>query len=102
MHYVFYQGEVEDFMVIVIDKESLMEWRKDNSKPLVEVVANFTTFTTKGGGSQGIVGTASKMVLENEFGTSKEEEVLKHILQKGHYQQRPFAKTEMARKDSKN
>lgn len=37
-------------------------------------------------GNQGILNTASKGTLENEFGTSNEDEVLKQILQKGDVQ----------------
>jgi ribosome maturation protein Sdo1 len=38
-------------------------------------------------GNQGILNTASKATLENEFGTSNEDEVMKQILQKGNVQQ---------------
>ena len=37
-------------------------------------------------GTQGIMNTASKSTLENEFGTSNEDEVIKQILQKGDVQ----------------
>lgn len=37
-------------------------------------------------GTQGILNTASKGTLENEFGTSNEDEVIKQILQKGDVQ----------------
>jgi len=37
-------------------------------------------------GTQGILNTASKGTLENEFGTSNEDEVIKLILQKGDVQ----------------
>lgn len=35
-------------------------------------------------GNTGILDTASKGSLEDEFGTSKEEDVVKQILEKGH------------------
>lgn len=35
-------------------------------------------------GNQGIMDTASKGQMEDEFGTSKEEEVVTKILEKGH------------------
>ena len=38
-------------------------------------------------GSQGILDGASHALLENEFGTHKEEEVMKQILEKGNVQQ---------------
>lgn len=34
-------------------------------------------------GNQGILDTASKSVLENEFGTSKDDEVVAQIIEKG-------------------
>lgn len=37
-------------------------------------------------GTQGILNTASKGTLENEFGTSNEDDVIKQILQKGDVQ----------------
>ena len=37
-------------------------------------------------GTQGILNTSSKGTLENEFGTSNEDEVIKQILQKGDVQ----------------
>ena len=41
---------------------------------------------TSSHGTQGILNTASKGTLENEFGTSNEDEVIKQILQKGDVQ----------------
>ena len=38
-------------------------------------------------GAQGVLDKASKGTLENEFGTSNEDEVIKHIMQKGQIQE---------------
>lgn len=42
--------------------------------------------TTTSHGTQGILNTASKGTLENEFNTANEDEILKQILQKGELQ----------------
>lgn len=38
-------------------------------------------------GAQGVLDGASKAMLENEFGTSRDEECVRQILEKGEYQQ---------------
>jgi hypothetical protein len=56
------------------------------SKPAQAPSCNERTNTTISHGTQGILNTASKGTLENEFGTSNEDEVIKQILQKGDVQ----------------
>lgn len=51
--------------------------------PLSEVLESYDIFTTGGHGVQGNLDQASKSQLENEFGTTDENEVLKQILEKG-------------------
>ena len=48
-----------------------------------EVLESYDIFTTGGHGAQGKLDQASKGQLENEFGTTDENEVLKQILEKG-------------------
>jgi hypothetical protein len=44
---------------------------------------NMLTCETSRQGTQGIMDTASKGTLEDEFGTSREEDVVQQILEKG-------------------
>ncbi|KAJ8114749.1 hypothetical protein OPT61_g3441 [Boeremia exigua] len=83
---VHYKGKAEDFIVFVDSTEAVQEWKKDSSIPLAQVVSGFKILVTDNHGTQGILNTASKGTLENEFGTSNEDEVIKQILQKGDVQ----------------
>ncbi|KAJ4322429.1 hypothetical protein N0V94_002416 [Neodidymelliopsis sp. IMI 364377] len=83
---VHYKGKAEDFVVFVDSTEAVKNWKADSSIPLAQVVSGFKVFVTDNHGTQGILNTASKGTLENEFGTSNEDEILKQILQKGDIQ----------------
>ncbi|KAK4626646.1 SDO1-like protein [Fulvia fulva] len=79
-----YKGKDEDFVVIVDSKQAVQDWKKsDNTLPLAQVVSGFKVFVTHKHGNQGVMDTASKGQLEDEFGTSNEDEVVKQILEKG-------------------
>ncbi|KAK3629566.1 hypothetical protein LTR56_000697 [Elasticomyces elasticus] len=73
----------EDFIVFVDSADELREWKKDSTKPLVEVVNSFDVFVTGKHGNQGEMNRASKGQLEAEFGTSRDDDVMKIILQQG-------------------
>ncbi|KAF8538371.1 ribosome maturation protein [Trichophaea hybrida] len=73
----------ECFIILVDSLEDYQAWKKDESIPLAQVVSGFKVFTAHKGGPQGIMDTASNVALENEFGTSKEEECIKKILRQG-------------------
>lgn len=83
---VFYKGSTDDFIVFVESPEELEAWRADKSIPLVQVVDSFKVLVSHKHGAQGELDTASKATLENEFGTSNEDEVVKKILQEGQLQ----------------
>ncbi|KAI9932670.1 hypothetical protein ASPWEDRAFT_195148 [Aspergillus wentii DTO 134E9] len=83
---VFYKGNSEDFIVFVDDPQILESWRKDRSIALAHVVNGWKIFVTHKHGTQGILDGASKGLLETEFGTSDEDEIMKQILEKGEYQ----------------
>jgi len=80
---VFYKGASDDFIVFVESPQDLANWKKDHSIPLAEVVNSFKILVTHKHGAQGQMDTASKASLENEFGTSNEDEVIKKILEEG-------------------
>jgi len=56
------------------------KWRKDRSVPLIDVVTLFSVFRGTHGADPF---HAAKGELEGYFGSSKEEEVIKQILEKG-------------------
>ncbi|RVX68228.1 hypothetical protein B0A52_08737 [Exophiala mesophila] len=83
---VFYKGSTDDFIVFVESAEGLEAWKSDKSIPLVQVVDSFKVLVSHKHGAQGELDTASKATLENEFGTSNEDEVVKKILEEGQLQ----------------
>ncbi|KAF2668520.1 DUF1960-domain-containing protein [Microthyrium microscopicum] len=83
---VHHKGQEDDFIVIAESKEQVKKWTEDKTIPLVDVVSSFDVFVTDKHGVQGQLNRASKSQLENEFGTSKEDDVVKLILEKGEVQ----------------
>ncbi|KAH7417349.1 shwachman-Bodian-diamond syndrome protein [Cadophora sp. MPI-SDFR-AT-0126] len=77
-----YQGKAEDFVIFIDDVEAAEKWKTDKSIPLAHIVSSFKVFVTKQG-KQGTLDGASNQTLETEFGTSKDEEVIKLIIEKG-------------------
>ena len=82
---VFYKGSSETFTVFVENEEAVQEWKKDSSVPLAQVVAGYKILIPEHG-KQGVLNTASNSQLENEFGTTNEDEIIKKILQSGEVQ----------------
>ncbi|KAF2169154.1 hypothetical protein M409DRAFT_64915 [Zasmidium cellare ATCC 36951] len=80
---VHYKGADDDYVIYVDSKEAVADWKKDSSVPLAQVVSGWKIFVTHKQGNQGVLDAASKASLESEFGTSKDEEVVKQILEKG-------------------
>ncbi|CEO59784.1 RNA binding protein [Penicillium brasilianum] len=85
-HKIFYKGRSEDFIVFVDDLDTLQKWKSDRSVPLTDVLNGWKIFVTHGHGAQGVLDSASNNALENEFGTSKEDDCLVKILEGGEYQ----------------
>ncbi|KAF2100310.1 DUF1960-domain-containing protein [Rhizodiscina lignyota] len=84
---VHFKGDNDDFVIIVQDIEQVKKWKEDKSIPLVDVVDSFDVFCTHKQGVQGKLDRASNAELENEFGTHKEDDVVKMILEKGNLQE---------------
>ncbi|KAF2211787.1 hypothetical protein CERZMDRAFT_59734 [Cercospora zeae-maydis SCOH1-5] len=80
---VHFKGNSDDFIIIVESAKAVQDWKKDSSVPLAQVVAGFKIFLTHKQGNTGVLDGASKGALEDEFGTSNEDEVIKQILEKG-------------------
>ncbi|KAI9725634.1 MAG: hypothetical protein M1828_002919 [Chrysothrix sp. TS-e1954] len=95
---VHYKGANEDFVIFVESKQAVQDWQGDRSIPLAQVVDGFKIFVTHKHGAQGVLDTASKGTLEQEFHTKSEDEAMIQILEKGEIQ----ASEESGRGGSKN
>jgi ribosome maturation protein Sdo1 len=85
---VHYKGSNdEDFIVFLDSADDYQKWLSDKSVPLAQVVSSFKVFTTHKHGPQGLLEGASNAMLENEFGTSKDDEAVLQILEKGSMQE---------------
>ncbi|KAJ4357206.1 uncharacterized protein N0V89_001781 [Didymosphaeria variabile] len=84
---VHYKGQEDDFIIFVDSANAVKEWKEDKSVPLAQVVSGWKVFITHKHGNQGILDSASNLQLENEFGTHKEEDVVKQIIEKGDLQE---------------
>ncbi|KAG5721736.1 hypothetical protein E4T56_gene17641, partial [Termitomyces sp. T112] len=72
-----------DEYTVIVNPEEYKKWKAgDTSVPISQVVDSFDIFHSNQG-HQGRLGQPSKQQLENDFGTSKDEEVVTQILQKG-------------------
>jgi Shwachman-Bodian-Diamond syndrome (SBDS) protein len=84
---VHFKGQEDDFIILAETASAVQKWRADKTIPLVDVVSSFDVFVTNKHGTQGTLNRASKGVMENEFGTSKEDDVVKKILEDGAVQE---------------
>ncbi|KKY28007.1 putative rna binding [Phaeomoniella chlamydospora] len=97
---VHYVGKDEDFIVFVDDPQAVKDWKNDKSTPLAQVVSGWKVFVTHKHGAQGVLDTASKATLENEFGTSVDDEVVAKILEGGSVQTTENAERQGPKNDS--
>ncbi|KAF2177709.1 putative RNA binding protein [Zopfia rhizophila CBS 207.26] len=84
---VHYKGSEDDYVIFVDSAQAVQDWKKDSSIPLAQVVSGWKVFVTHKQGTQGILDAASNGSLDSEFGTHKEEDVVKIILEKGTVQE---------------
>ncbi|KAG8624703.1 hypothetical protein KVT40_007770 [Elsinoe batatas] len=80
---VHFKGSEDDYVIFVENGKAVRDWKSDKSIPLAQVVNGWKIFVTHKQGSQGVLDGASKGQLESEFGTSREEDVVTQILEKG-------------------
>jgi len=97
---VHYKGNDEDFLVFLDSVDDYQRWLSDKSVPLAQVVSSFKVFTTHKHGAQGLLEGASKAMLENEFGTSKDDEAVFKILEKGNLQEFEMMERQGRKNDS--
>ncbi|KZV63355.1 DUF1960-domain-containing protein [Peniophora sp. CONT] len=80
---VIHQAESGTSFIVMVNGAEYAKWKEgDHTIPLVDVVQSFQILSTQQG-AQGILGTASKQELENEFGTSRDDDCIQQILEKG-------------------
>ncbi|VDB91528.1 unnamed protein product [Peniophora sp. CBMAI 1063] len=80
---VIYQADSGTSFIAMVNAPEFAKWKEgDKTIPLVDVVQSFQILSTQQG-AQGLLGTASKQDLENEFGTSRDDECISKILEKG-------------------
>jgi len=84
---VHYSGSNDDYVIFVDSAAAVRDWRKDRSVPLAQVLSGWKVFCTRRHGAQGILDTAPKGQLEGEFGTTREEDIVQVILEKGNVQE---------------
>ncbi|KAL4783273.1 ribosome maturation protein [Aspergillus varians] len=96
---VFYKGRNEDFVIMVDDAAAVEHWRQDHSIPLAQVLDGWKIFSSQRG-PQGIHNEASKAMLENEFGTSDDDEVIVRMLDEGELQDNINAERQGIRNES--
>ncbi|ESK95054.1 duf1960 family protein [Moniliophthora roreri MCA 2997] len=72
-----------DEYIIIVNPEEYNKWKDgDTTIPLADVVDSFQIFHSNQG-NQGILRHASKQQLENEFGSSKDIDVVQKMLERG-------------------
>ncbi|KAM0437509.1 hypothetical protein ACHAPT_001873 [Fusarium lateritium] len=98
---VYFKGSSEEFLIFIDDVEAYKKWQSDKSVPLAHFISSFKIFLTHGQGLQGTYDTASKAALENEFGTSVDDDVIKQILEKGETQTSEMPERQGTKNDSK-
>ncbi|KAK7744162.1 hypothetical protein SLS53_003683 [Cytospora paraplurivora] len=97
---VHYKGSEDDFVIFIDDVATYKSWKSDKSIPLAHFISAFKVFVTHKQGAQGAHDTASKGQLENEFGTSKEDDVITAILEKGTAQESAVPERQGPKNDS--
>merc|ERR1712003_597900 len=80
---VHYKGKSDDFIIFVDSAQAVRDWKNDKTIALATVVSGWKVFVTHKHGNHGILDGASKGQLEGEFGTSKDDDVFKHIIENG-------------------
>ncbi|KAI3623551.1 hypothetical protein GLX27_004342 [Malassezia furfur] len=75
-----------DEFIVIVNPDAYQSWSSGNRTiPLADVVDSFHIYHS-GQGSQGILGQVSKQQLDTVFGTTKEDEAVVLVLERGHLQ----------------
>ncbi|KAN0064158.1 hypothetical protein ACQY0O_003325 [Thecaphora frezii] len=87
-HKVVYKPDSQstDEYIVIVNGDVYQKWIKgDKTIPLVEVVDAFQVFHS-GQGAQGLLGRVSKQQLDAVFGTTKEDDAVVTVLERGQLQ----------------
>jgi ribosome maturation protein Sdo1 len=97
---VHFKGKEDDFLVYIDDLSTYKNWKTDKSVAMAHFMSSFKVFVTHKQGVQGTLDTASHALLDNEFGTHVDEEVIKQILEKGTVQESTMPERQGSKNDS--
>ncbi|KAI1466759.1 shwachman-Bodian-diamond syndrome protein [Daldinia caldariorum] len=98
---VHYKGKEDDYVIFIDDYQTYKKWKSDKSTPMAHFISSFKIFVTHKQGAQGQIDGASRAMLENEFGISDPEEVIKYILESGAVQETEFTDRQGHKNDGK-
>jgi ribosome maturation protein Sdo1 len=70
-------------MVLMVDKDALKKYKQDPSVPLAEVVDSFQLLKYDNAGRSGTKSKPSKQEIQDVFGTSRDDDVVKFMLEHG-------------------
>ncbi|KAI8073869.1 hypothetical protein BC940DRAFT_76197 [Gongronella butleri] len=71
-----YKDDSGDEFFVIVNEDMVPKWKKDRTIPLVEVVQSFDVFTGHGD-------RPSKGQLESTFNTSKNDDIVPMIIERG-------------------
>jgi len=97
---VHLKGKEDDFLVFIDDVDTYNKWKTDKSVPMAHFMSSFKIFCTHKHGAQGTYDTASKGMLDSEFGTHVDEDVIKKILETGTAQASEMPQRQGSKNDS--
>ncbi|EJD53643.1 DUF1960-domain-containing protein [Auricularia subglabra TFB-10046 SS5] len=84
LHFVVYKPDSQstDEYLVIVDEAEYKRWKEARSVALALVVDSFEVYHSNQG-HQGHLGRPSKQQLDTVFGSHKEDDVVKAILEKG-------------------
>lgn len=80
---VVYRGSENVEFFVIANADMVAKYRADKTIPLIDVVQSFDILTTSTGGNTGEAIRPAKGLLESNFNTSNQDEIVKTIIEKG-------------------
>ncbi|TLD24927.1 hypothetical protein PspLS_05435 [Pyricularia sp. CBS 133598] len=97
---IHFKGKQDDFVIFVDDVNEFKKWQGDKSVPMANFISSFKIFVTQAHGATGRLDAASQQMLDTEFGTHVDEDVIKQILEKGDLKESKFPERQGPKNDS--
>ena len=69
--------------VLLVNEDAYKDYQKDSSIPLAQVVDTFNVFKYENPGTSGTLERPSKRELEEAFGLSENDEIVRYLLENG-------------------